>query len=160
MHRRPWAAPLIREDRQGQTTLEGPGDGGQGASRQTGSLALRRFRRDQRCACCYSRRYGRWVASRSWMLGVPVVETLHERWIAASNVLRQSPHRPQQFSDLSAPADCPAGIAAMLQCILVTPRCAGRLSAVHPAPTVRHRRRLALCSASRMSPASWTLVHG
>lgn len=52
-----------------------------------------------------------------------------------------------------------AGVGAMLPGVLVALRRARRRSPVHPAPSIRHRGRLALCPSPGAGKATLTEVH-
>ena len=69
-------------------------------------------------------------------------------------------HVLEQGGKCSPLGDGLGGIAAMPQGMAIAPWCAGRLAAVHPAASVRHRGRLAGRPGPRPGSATRAQVHG
>jgi hypothetical protein len=69
-------------------------------------------------------------------------------------------HEPYLARNFSSPGDRLRRIATVLECVLISRRCAQRRSAVHPAATVRHRGGLAPVAASCPRSAPLAEVHG
>jgi hypothetical protein len=69
-------------------------------------------------------------------------------------------HRAHQFCNFSPPRDSLCRVAAMFERVLISLRGSRGQSAVHPAATVRHRRRLAPAPAPCPRSTSRAEVHG
>ena len=70
------------------------------------------------------------------------------------------PHRSNQGRDCAPVGNRICRVAPMPESVPITPRCSRRLSAVHPAAPVRHRRRPARAPSPCPRSTSGAAVHG